>query len=47
MIGVTPMIGLNDVTTETFDLNAASELLAFAERPDALEVLTISATFSA
>ena len=32
MIGVTPMIGLNDVTTETFDLNAASELLAFAEQ---------------
>ena len=32
MIGVTPMIGLNDVTTETFDLNAARELLAFAEQ---------------
>ena len=32
MIGVTPMIGLNDVTTETFDLNAAKQLLAFAEQ---------------
>ena len=32
MIGVTPMIGLNDVTTETFDQNAARELLAFAEQ---------------
>ena len=32
MIGVTPMIGLNDVITETFDLNAARELLAFAEQ---------------
>ena len=26
------MIGLNDVTTETFDLNAAHELLAFAQQ---------------
>ena len=32
MVGVTPMIGLNDVTTETFDLNAAHELLAFAQQ---------------
>jgi Bacterial Ig domain/Cellulose binding domain/Calx-beta domain/Glycosyl hydrolases family 18 len=30
MIGVTPMIGLNDVTTEVFDQSAARELLAFA-----------------
>lgn len=30
MIGVTPMIGLNDVTTETFDQAAARQLLAFA-----------------
>lgn len=32
MIGVTPMIGLNDVTTETFDLDAARQLLAFAQQ---------------
>lgn len=31
MIGVTPMIGLNDVTTEVFDQAAARELLAFAQ----------------
>lgn len=30
MIGVTPMIGLNDVTTEVFDQTEARELLAFA-----------------
>ncbi len=32
MIGVTPMIGLNDVTTETFDQQEARELVAFAEQ---------------
>jgi hypothetical protein len=31
MVGVTPMIGLNDVTTETFDQQEARELVAFAE----------------
>lgn len=31
MIGVTPMIGLNDVVTETFDQQEARELLEFAE----------------
>ena len=29
-VGVTPMIGLNDVTTETFYLSDAQELAAFA-----------------
>ena len=29
-VGVTPMIGLNDVVTETFDLEDAGELLQFA-----------------
>lgn len=32
MIGVTPMIGLNDVTTEIFDQQEARELLAFAQQ---------------
>lgn len=32
MVGVTPMIGLNDVTTETFDQQEARELVAFAEQ---------------
>jgi hypothetical protein len=32
MVGVTPMIGLNDVTTEIFDQQEARELLAFAEQ---------------
>jgi chitinase len=32
MVGVTPMIGLNDVTTEIFDPTEARELLAFAEQ---------------
>lgn len=32
MIGVTPMIGLNDVTTEVFDQGEARELLAFADQ---------------
>lgn len=32
MVGVTPMIGLNDVTTETFDQQEAAELLAFAKQ---------------
>lgn len=32
MIGVTPMIGLNDVTTEVFDQQEARELVAFAEQ---------------
>ncbi|MCH8922204.1 MAG: sugar hydrolase, partial [Planctomycetes bacterium] len=31
MVGVTPMIGLNDVTTEVFDQQEARELLAFAQ----------------
>ena len=31
MVGVTPMIGLNDITTETFDQQEARELVAFAE----------------
>lgn len=34
MIGVTPMIGVNDVQTEVFDLQEAAELLAFAEEKD-------------
>jgi Bacterial Ig domain/Cellulose binding domain/Calx-beta domain len=32
MVGVTPMIGVNDVTTETFDQQEARELVAFAEQ---------------
>lgn len=32
MIDVTPMIGLNDDTSEVFDLNAARQLLAFAQQ---------------
>jgi hypothetical protein len=32
MIGVTPMIGLNDVTTEVFDQQEARELVAFARK---------------
>jgi hypothetical protein len=32
MVGVTPMIGVNDVTTEVFDQQEARELLAFAEQ---------------
>jgi chitinase len=32
MVGVTPMIGLNDVTTEIFDQQEARELLAFAQQ---------------
>lgn len=32
MIGVTPMIGLNDVTTEVFDPQEASEVVAFARQ---------------
>ncbi len=32
MIGVTPMIGLNDDTSEVFDQAAAAQLLAFAEQ---------------
>jgi hypothetical protein len=32
MVGVTPMIGLNDVITETFDQQEARELLAFAQQ---------------
>ncbi|MBL8792484.1 MAG: cellulose binding domain-containing protein [Planctomycetia bacterium] len=32
MVGVTPMIGLNDVTTEVFDQQEARELVAFAEQ---------------
>jgi len=31
MIGVTPMIGVNDVSTEIFDTQAAQELTTFAE----------------
>ena len=30
MVGVTPMIGLNDVTTERFELADAAKLAAFA-----------------
>src|SRR5216117_396681 len=30
LIGVTPMVGLNDVTTETFTQQGAQQLLAFA-----------------
>jgi hypothetical protein len=30
MIGITPMIGLNDVTTEVFDEQAAEQVVAFA-----------------
>lgn len=32
LVGVTPMIGLNDVTTETFDQQEARELVAFAQQ---------------
>jgi chitinase len=32
MIGVTPMIGLNDITTEVFDQQEARELLTFARQ---------------
>ena len=32
MVGITPMIGLNDVTTETFGKPEARELLAFAQQ---------------
>jgi hypothetical protein len=32
MVGVTPMIGLNDVTTEVFDQQEARELLPFAQQ---------------
>lgn len=32
MIGVTPMIGRNDVKSEVFDLNAARQLTAFAKQ---------------
>jgi hypothetical protein len=32
MIGLTPMIGLNDVTTESFDQEDAAQLTAFAEQ---------------
>lgn len=32
MVGVTPMIGRNDVTTEVFDQQEAQELLAFAQQ---------------
>jgi hypothetical protein len=32
MVGVTPMIGVNDVTSEVFDQQEARELLAFAEQ---------------
>jgi len=32
MVGVTPMIGLNDVTTETFDQSDARKLLVFAQK---------------
>ena len=32
MVGVTPMIGMNDVTTEVFDQAAARQLLVFAQQ---------------
>jgi hypothetical protein len=32
LVGVTPMIGLNDITSETFDQQEARELLAFAQQ---------------
>jgi chitinase len=32
MVGVTPMIGINDVTTEVFDQQEAREVLAFAQQ---------------
>ena len=32
MVGLTPMIGLNDVTTEVFDQQEAREVLAFAQQ---------------
>ncbi len=32
MVGITPMIGVNDVTTEIFDQQEAREVLAFAEQ---------------
>lgn len=34
MVGVTPMIGLNDVTTEVFRQQDAAQLLAFARQQD-------------
>lgn len=33
-IGLTPMIGINDVQTEVFDLQEAAEVLAFAKQKD-------------
>ncbi len=32
MVGLTPMIGLNDVTTEKFDQEDAAQITAFAEQ---------------
>ncbi len=32
MVGITPMIGLNDLTTEVFDQQEAREVLAFAQQ---------------
>lgn len=32
MIGITPMIGMNDVQSEIFDQREARELLAWSER---------------
>ncbi len=34
MVGITPMIGVNDITTEVFDQQEAEEVLAFAEQHD-------------
>ncbi|CAK9052755.1 Probable bifunctional chitinase/lysozyme [Includes: Chitinase [Durusdinium trenchii] len=34
MVGVTPMIGINDVQSEVFDQQEARELLAFAQQQD-------------
>lgn len=34
MVGVTPMIGINDVLSEVFDQQEARELLAFAQQQD-------------
>jgi len=34
MVGVTPMIGINDVQTEVFDQTEAAELLVFAQQQD-------------
>jgi hypothetical protein len=38
MIGVTPMIGVNDQSDEVFEFSDASQLLAFAEKVGLAEI---------